>query len=46
MLTPTDRIPLILLARLVRRWRAALLIVQPAPLLRWHRRGFRLVRLV
>jgi len=26
----------------VRAWRQALLIVQPATLLRWHRRGFRL----
>ncbi len=43
VLTPADRLRLVLLARLVRRWRAALLIVQPDTLLRWHRQGFRLV---
>src|SRR5205823_3976277 len=42
VLTPTDRLRLILLARLARGWRAALLIVQPETLLRWHRQGFRL----
>ena len=42
-LTPADRLRLVLLARLVRGWRAALLIVQPETLLRWHRQGFRLV---
>ena len=42
--TPAERLRLVLLARLVRRWRAALLIVQPDTLLRWHRQGFRLVR--
>ncbi len=41
--TPADRLHLVLLARLSRGWRAALLIVQPATLLRWHRQGFRLV---
>ena len=41
--TPADRLRLIRLARLVRGWRAALLIVQPDTLLRWHRQGFRLV---
>ncbi len=44
VLTPADRLRLILLARLARGWRAALLIVQPEILLRWHRHGFRLVR--
>src|SRR3954454_275699 len=39
VLTPADRLRLILLARLARRWRAALLIVQPETLLRWHRQG-------
>jgi transposase InsO family protein len=34
---------LILLARLVRNWKQALLIVQPDTLLRWHRELFRLV---
>jgi len=41
--TPADRLRLVVLARLVRGWRAALPIVQPATLLRWHRQGFRLV---
>jgi putative transposase len=41
--TPADRLRFILLARLVRGWRAVLLIVQPETLLRWHRQGFRLV---
>src|ERR687894_2525930 len=36
-LTPADRLRLVLLARLARGWRAALLIVQPDTLLRWHR---------
>jgi hypothetical protein len=39
--TPTDRTLLVLLASRVRAWRQALLIVQPATLLRWHRQGFR-----
>ncbi len=43
VLTTADRLRLVLLARLVRGWRAALLIVQPETLLRWHRQGFRLV---
>jgi putative transposase len=42
-LTPADRLRLVLLARLVRGWHAALLIVQPETLLRWHRQGVRLV---
>ena len=41
--TPRDRVALVLLARLVRGWRAALLIVQPDTLLRWHRQGYRLI---
>ena len=40
--TRTDRILLVLLARLVRTWQQALLIVQPVTLLRWHRELFRL----
>src|SRR3989440_4414558 len=40
--TRTDRILLVLLARLVRTWNQALLIVQPDTLLRWHRGLFRL----
>ena len=41
-ITRTDRILLILLARLVHTWRQTLLIVQPDTLLRWHRELFRL----
>jgi len=41
--TPRDRVALVLLARLTRGWRDALLIVQPGTLLRWHRQGYRLV---
>src|SRR5215831_4356121 len=40
--TRTDRILLVLLARLVRTWKQALIIVQPDTLLRWHRELFRL----
>ena len=41
-LTRADRILLVLLARVVRTWRQALVIVQPDTLLRWHRELFRL----
>jgi transposase InsO family protein len=41
--TRLDRLLLVLLARRVRAWRQALLIVQPDTLLRWHRAGFRLL---
>ena len=41
--TNTDRLILVLLARLVRTWKQALFIVQPETLLRWHRELFRLV---
>ena len=40
--TKTDRILLVLLARVVRAWKQALLIVQPETLLRWHREAFHL----
>jgi hypothetical protein len=40
--TKTDRMLLVLLARMVRTWKQALFIVQPETLLRWHRQGFRL----
>jgi len=40
---PADRTRLVLLTRLVRPWKDALLIVQPETLLRWHRAGFRLL---
>jgi putative transposase len=43
MFTRTDRILLVLLARLVRMWQQSILIVQPETLLRWHREFFRLV---
>jgi putative transposase len=33
---------LVLLARLVSRWRDAVLLVKPDTILRWHRQGFRL----
>jgi putative transposase len=38
----TDRMLLVLLARMGRTWKQALFIVQPETLLRWHRRGFKL----
>jgi putative transposase len=41
--TRLGRLLLVLLARRVRGWRQALLIVQPETLLRWHRAGFRLL---
>ncbi len=41
-ITRTDRILLVLLARLVRTWQQALVIVQPDTLLRWHRELFRM----
>ena len=37
--TKRDRILLVLLAKAVRAWRQALLIVQPETLLMWHRQG-------
>ncbi len=40
--TRTDRIFLVLLARLVRTWQQTLVIIQPETLLRWHRELFRL----
>ena len=39
---PSDRTLLVLLARVVPRWRDAVLLVKPETLLRWHREGFRL----
>ena len=41
VVTRTDRALLVLLAGRVRAWRQALLVVQPATLLGWHRAGFR-----
>src|SRR5215467_6531818 len=40
--TKTDRMLLVLLARMLRGWKQALLIVQPETLLHWHRQGFKL----
>jgi putative transposase len=40
--TKTDRVLLVLMAKVVRTWNQALLIVQPDTLLRWHRELFRL----
>jgi putative transposase len=40
--TKSDRMLLVLLARMVRTWKQALFIVQPETLLRWHRQGFQL----
>ena len=37
----TDRVLLVLLARMVRTWKQALFLVQPETLLRWHRELFR-----
>lgn len=41
--TPTDRYVLALLASRLQTWANVLRLVQPAPVLRWHREGFRLV---
>jgi len=38
----SDRLLLVLLARMVRTWKQALFLVQPETLLRWHRELFRL----
>src|SRR6059058_2258231 len=38
----SDRLLLVLLARMVRTWKEALFLVQPETLLRWHRELFRL----
>ena len=40
--TRTERILLVLLARLVQTWQQALVTVQPDTLLKWHRELFRL----
>jgi len=42
-LTNKDRRLLVLLARLLPSWKAALLIVQPDTLIRWHRELFKIV---
>ena len=42
-LTWRDRLELLLLARLVVKWKDALKIVQPEAVLRWHRDLYRLV---
>jgi putative transposase len=38
----TDRMLLVLLAKVVHTWKQALFIVQPETLLRWHRQGFKI----
>src|SRR5262249_24020012 len=38
----TDRLLLVLLARMVRTWKQAIFLVQPEMLLRWHRELFHL----
>jgi hypothetical protein len=38
----SDRLLLVLLARMVRAWKEALFLVQPETLLRWHRELFRM----
>jgi len=40
--TKTNRMLLVLLARMAHTWKQALIIVQPEALLRWHRLGFKL----
>ncbi len=40
--TRTDRMLVVLLARMARTWKQALFIIQPETLLRWHRRGLKL----
>jgi putative transposase len=42
ILTPVDRLRLLLAARLLPGWRGAVALVQPQTILRWHRLGFRL----
>ena len=42
-LATRDRVFLVLLARLVPRWRDAILLVKPETVLRWHREGFKLL---
>lgn len=39
---PWQRFTMVVAARVARRWRAAVLLVQPATILRWHRVGFRM----
>lgn len=41
-LTQRDRLLLVLLARLTRGWKEALLIIQPDTVVKWQRQGFRL----
>lgn len=38
---PWQRVTMALASRVVPAWRAAVLLVQPATILRWHRAGFR-----
>jgi hypothetical protein len=43
-LTPTDRIFRVWLRRVWAEWKCALMIVQIATIIGWHRKGFRLYR--
>jgi putative transposase len=40
--TTADRLSLLFFTRIVKTWQQVLWIVQPATLLRWHRKGFQL----
>lgn len=42
-LEPHERVVIVLLTALSRTWEQALLLVRPETVLRWHRRGFRLL---
>src|ERR1700682_3538178 len=39
--TPCQRFMIVLTARVAPAWRDAILLIQPATILRWHRAGFR-----
>src|SRR5207253_11217699 len=39
--TPWQRFTIVLAARVAPAWREAILLIQPATILRWHRAGFR-----
>jgi hypothetical protein len=41
--TTRDRVILVLLSMVFTGWREVLLLIRPETLLRWHRRGFRLL---
>ncbi len=41
-LLATDRLLWVMLSRLWKQWRSVLMIVKPATVIGWHRKGFRL----